>query len=116
SATESWPRRLRPCGAWLSGSQTGPGWRGYWRAAGPERRRERPSDHLDFSLEGAGGLDGLQDADHVARADAQRIQAVDQGGERGRAADDPHLAAGLLGDADVRLGHDHGLTAAAERL
>ena len=37
-----------------------------------------PSHHLDVGLDGAGGLDRLQDGDQIARADAERIEAVDQ--------------------------------------
>ena len=38
----------------------------------------RPSHHLDVGLDRAGGLDRLQDADQVARADAEPVEAVDQ--------------------------------------
>ncbi len=33
---------------------------------------------LDFCLQRAGGLDGLQDGDHVTRADTQGVQAFNQ--------------------------------------
>ena len=36
------------------------------------------SEHLDVGLQGAGGLDGLQDRDHVARGDAEGVEARHQ--------------------------------------
>src|SRR3954454_6652802 len=36
------------------------------------------SHHLDIGLDGAGSLDGLQDRDHVARPDAERVQSIDK--------------------------------------
>src|SRR5262249_2534876 len=36
------------------------------------------SHHLDVGLDRAGGLDRLQDRDHVERPDAQRVEPVDQ--------------------------------------
>ncbi len=38
----------------------------------------RSSHHLDVGLDRAGGLDRLQDADQVARADAKPVEAVDE--------------------------------------
>src|SRR3954471_15073168 len=36
------------------------------------------SHHLDFGLDRAGRLDRLQDRDQIARADAERVEAVDE--------------------------------------
>ena len=49
--------------------------RSSWRSDVDGRRS---SDHLDFGLQRARRLDRLQDGDDVARADAQRVQPVDQ--------------------------------------
>src|SRR5258707_7689866 len=54
----SLPWRARRCECW---------WRG-WSA----------SHHLDVGLDRAGGLDRLQDADQVAGADAEPVEAVDE--------------------------------------
>ena len=37
-----------------------------------------PSHHVDFCLQGTGRLDRLEDADHVARTDAEGVEAVDE--------------------------------------
>ena len=55
---------------------------------------ERPSHHLDLGLQGAGRLDRLQDRDQVARADAERVEAVDELAQRHALADVGELVAG----------------------
>src|SRR6185312_14599937 len=71
-------------------------------------RRSSWSQHLDVGLQGAGGLDGLQDRDDVARGHAEGVEAVDQFLQRGGSADHDQLFALLLLDLDVALGGDGG--------
>src|ERR1051326_8340016 len=63
------------------------------------------SHHLDVRLDGAGGFDRLEDRDHVARPDAQRIEPVDQLLERHALAHHGELAPFFL-HADARARHD----------
>src|SRR5258708_32869055 len=77
----SLPWRARRCECW---------WRG-WSA----------SHHLDVGLDRAGGLDRLQDADQVARADAEAVEAVDELLQRDAVFHDRKFLA-ILGDRDAR--------------
>src|SRR3546814_2803269 len=52
------------------------------------------SHHLQFGLHRAGGLDRLQDGDHVARADTEGVQAVDQFAQRDTAGQDAEATVG----------------------
>src|SRR5256885_15408617 len=58
------------------------------------------SHHLDVGLDRAGGLDRLQDADQVARADAKPVEAVDQLLQRDAVLDEGEFLA-VLGDPDA---------------
>ena len=73
--------------------------------------RRPPSHHLDIGLDGAGGLDRLQDGDEIARTDAERIEPVDQLLQRHAFLDHGEPLA-VLGDADARARRHHGLAAA----
>src|SRR5262245_12063749 len=52
--------------------------------------------HLDVGLDGAGGLDRLQDRDHVERANAECVEPVDQLLQRHAFLDHCELLAVLL--------------------
>src|SRR5712691_10769743 len=86
------------------------------RAAGSPAMAESGviSHHLDVGLDRAGGLDRLEDRDHVARPDAERIEAVDQLLQRHAFAHQGELAALLL-DADAGARHHPGLAARERR-
>src|SRR5262245_34097035 len=71
------------------------------------------SHHLDVGLDGAGGLDRLQDRDHVERSDAERIEPVDELLQRYAFLDHRELLAVLL-HSDTGARHDDG-AAARER-
>ena len=75
-------------------------------AAGMDRRRS--SAHHQVGLQRAGGLDRLQDADQVARADAERVQAGHQVAQRHAALQDAELAVVLVVDLDLGARHDDG--------
>ena len=60
-------------------------------AAGRIVAGQRASAHLQIRLQRAGGLDRLQDADQVARPDAERVQAGHQVAQRDAAGQDAQL-------------------------
>src|SRR5262245_50779344 len=72
------------------------------------------SHHLDIGLDSAGGLDRLQDRDHVERADAERVESVDQLLQRHAFLDQRELLAVLL-HADLGTRHHHGAAARERR-
>src|SRR5262245_32701724 len=72
--------------------------------------RPHPSHHLDISLDGAHSLDRLQDGNHVARADAERIEPVHHLLQRHAFVDERELLAVLL-HAHPGARHDPGLAA-----
>src|SRR6056297_3673508 len=51
------------------------------------------SEDFQLGLQRAAGLDGLQDGDHVARSDPERVQAFDQFLKGDAAVDDAQAAA-----------------------
>src|ERR1700734_871042 len=72
--------------------------------------RSVASHHLDVGLDRAGGLDRLQNADQVARADAEPIEAVDELLQRDAVFYQREFLA-VLGNPDTGVRRHHGSSA-----
>src|ERR1700733_8977261 len=73
-----------------------------------------PSPHLQVRLQRAGGLDRLQDTDHVPRSDAQRVQAGDQITQGDARGQDSQLLVVLVVDIDPGSRNSRGCPGSGE--